>query len=69
MMRWIFLLGGLTAAALQVGCDRTPQSFGITGPAPQAAPQMMPDDTVLRPPGLPNSGTGSGEEQRFYNYN
>jgi hypothetical protein len=68
-MRWVFLFSGLTVAALQTSCGRTPQSFGITGPAPQVAPQMTPDDTVVRPPGLPNGDTGSSEEQRFYNYN
>ena len=68
-MRWMFLLAGLTVAALQAGCGTTPQSFGITGPAPQTQPQLAPDDTVVRPPGVPNSNTGSGEEQRFYNYN
>ena len=68
-MRWVILLAGLTVAALQTGCGNTPASFGITGPAPQAPPQMAPDDATVLTPGLPNSGTGSGTEQRFFNYN
>jgi hypothetical protein len=67
-MRWIFLSAGLTVAALQTGCDRPPQAFGITGPAPQVQPELTPDDTTILAPGIPNS-TGSGSEQRFYNYN
>ena len=59
IMRWVFLLAGLTAAALQAGC----------GPAPPVEPQMAPDDATVMPPGLPQSGTGSGAEQRYYNYN
>jgi hypothetical protein len=69
IMRWVFLLAGLTAAALQAGCGRTPESLGITGPAPPVEPQMAPDDATVMPPGLPQSGTGSGAEQRYYNYN
>lgn len=68
-MRWVILLAGLTVAALAAGCGSTPASFGITGPAPQKQPEMTPDDATVRAPGLPNPGTGSGAEQRFYNYN
>lgn len=68
-MRWASLLAGLTVAALQAGCGSTPQSFGITGPAPQVQPQMAPDDATVLPPGLPNPDTGSGSEQRYYRYN
>ena len=68
-MRWVFILAGLSAAALLAGCGKTPQQFGITGPAPQAEPNLTPDDATLLPPGLPDPGTGSGAEQRFYHYN
>ena len=68
-MRWVILLAGLTAAAPLTGCGSTPASFGITGPGPQAPPQMAPDDAAGGLPGLPNPGTGSGTEQRFFNYN
>ena len=68
-MRWVILLAGLTVAALAAGCGSTPRSLGITGPAPPAQPQMAPDDATVLPPGLPNANTGSGSEQRFYNYN
>ena len=68
-MRWVLLLAGLTVAALLIGCGTTPRQFGITGPAPQVAPEMKSDDAIVRQPGVPDPGTGSGEEQRFYNYN
>jgi hypothetical protein len=68
-MRWVFLLAGLTSAALQTGCGTTPQQFGITGPAPQVQPKMAPDDATILAPGLPDPGTSSGFEQRYYNYN
>jgi len=69
LMRWVFLLAGLTAAALQTACGTTPQQFGITGPAPQTEPTLTPDDATVRAPGLPDANTGSGFEQRYYNYN
>lgn len=68
-MRWVILLAGLTATALAAGCGATPASLGITGPGPQVQPQMAPDDATVLPPGVPNANTGSGSEQRFYNYN
>ncbi len=68
-MRWAILLAGLIAAAPLTGCGSTPASFGITGPGPPAPPPMAPDDATVLPPGIPTPGTGSGTEQRFYNYN
>jgi uncharacterized lipoprotein YajG len=68
-MRWVFLLVGLSAATLQAGCGATPESLGITGPAPTVQPELVPDDATVMPPGLPRAGTGSGADQRYYNYN
>ena len=69
-MRWMTLLAGLIAAALQAGCgDVSPQSLGITGPGAKPEPVFAPDDTLILPPGLPDPSTGSGPEQRFYRYN
>ena len=68
-MRWPILFVGLIAAALQAGCAATPESVGITGPGQQGQPAATPDDTQAIPPGLPDPGTGSGADQRFYRYN
>lgn len=68
-MRRVALFAGLLAAALLGGCDATPESLGITGPGQRPTPSFAPDDTVLRPPGLPDPNTGSGPEQRYYHYN
>ena len=65
----VLLLFVLTAAALQVGCDATPQSLGITGPGPAQQRRAAPDDSTVMPPGLPDPGSGSGTDQRFYRYN
>jgi hypothetical protein len=68
-MRWLFLIAGLTTLTLQTGCGSTPESLGITGPAPQVQPEMAPNDATVLPPGLPDPNTSSGAEQRYYRYN
>jgi hypothetical protein len=69
-MRWAFLLAGLIAAVLQAACGTTPAQFGITGPGPSGPAEAAPtNDTPMSPPGLPDPNTGSGSDQRFYNYN
>ena len=68
-MRWLFLLAGLTAAALQTGCTGTPESLGITGPGPQAEPDLNPADATMQAPGVPNPDNGLGTDQRYYHYN
>jgi uncharacterized lipoprotein len=69
VMRRAALFVGLIAAALLAGCAATPESLGITGPGQQAQPAATPDDTEAMPPGVPDPGTGSGADQRFYHYN
>ncbi len=68
-MRWLILLTGLTAAALQAGCGASPQSLGITGPGPRVAPNFSPDDATIQNPGIPDANTSSDPEQRFFRYN
>lgn len=56
------------------GCDASPASLGITGPAPPP-PVTTPDDSTIGIPGVPDTtgygpsvapSTGSG---RYFNYN
>lgn len=68
-MRWLIILAGLAAIFLQVGCGATPQSLGITGPGPVLQPALRPSDATVPNPGLPDPGTSSGAEQRYYRYN
>jgi hypothetical protein len=68
-MRLAALFAGLIAAALQIGCAATPESLGITGPGQQAQPVTIPNDTEEMAPGVPDPGTGSGADQRYYHYN
>ena len=57
------------------GCDATPQSLGITGPAPVKPPPGVDDSTIANP-GLPDAGSGYGPGMapstsggRYFNYN
>ena len=68
-MRWVFVLAGVTAAALQTGCGATPASLGITGPGSQPPPAVNSNDSTIMTPGVTDPNTGSGIDQHFYNYN
>jgi len=57
------------------GCNATPASLGITGPAPPPPPPKADDSTILAP-GIPDPGNGYGPSVgpspsagRYYNYN
>jgi hypothetical protein len=70
----IRLLSVLVVLAV-AGCDQTPESLGITGPAPPA-PQRTIDDTTIVNPGITDPGSGYGnsigpgsQKGRYYNYN
>jgi hypothetical protein len=65
----------LIAALAMAGCNATPASLGITGPAPPA-PQPTVDDSTILAPGLPDPGSGYGPsvgpnptQGRYFNYN
>jgi hypothetical protein len=56
------------------GCNVTPASLGITGPAP-LVPPTPPDDSTIDAPGLAAPGSGYGSSigpagtGRYFNYN
>ena len=66
----------LIALLSLAGCNVTPASLGITGPAPLVPPPPT-DDNTIDAPGvpLPDSGFGPGVGPapsgggRYYNYN
>lgn len=53
------LVPALLALLGLAGCDASPASLGITGPAPLVQP-AAPDDSTIGNPGLPSSPTGYG---------
>jgi len=64
----------LIAMLALAGCAGSPESLGITGPAPLSPPPAA-DDSVIQKPGVPDTGgygpslvpsTGGG---RYFNYN
>ncbi len=69
------LVLALSAVLSLAGCNMTPASLGITGPAPLVPPQQPDDSTNDAPvaspggsygPSIGPSPTGNG---RFFNYN
>lgn len=57
------------------GCDATPASLGLTGPAPPPPPPKVDDSTIMNP-GIPDPGNGYGPSiatppspGSYYNYN
>ncbi len=71
MRNVLLLLAGLGLA----GCDASPASLGITGPAPPPPPPKIDDSTIMNP-GIPDPGSGYGPSVgpsptagRYYNYN
>ena len=63
------------AVLLLAGCDKTPASLGITGPAPPPAPPVIDDSTIMNP-GVPDAGHSYGpsigpalQNGPYYNYN
>ncbi len=68
MLLWLIALS-------LAGCDATPASLGITGPAPPPPPPTVDDSTITNP-GIPDPGNGYGPSVgpspsagRFFNYN
>lgn len=68
------MLAALIVLAV-AGCGRSPESLGITGPAPPVNPPVVDDSTIANP-GVPDPGMGYGnsvgpatQTGRYYNYN
>ena len=71
MKRMLISLIALSLA----GCDATPASLGLTGPAPPPPPRKVDDSTIMNP-GIPDPGNGYGPSVgarpsagSYYNYN